>query len=129
MNYVKLEQWRAAARELELVRDNEMRLRKELVAECFPNMAEGVSYLDLMSGWKLKVNQPFTRSLDQDKAPEVLKALKKIKADNAVKIKYDLSVAVYRTLDGQARALVDDILTTKPGSPSLEVVPAKATKS
>ena len=129
MNYVKLEQWRAAARELELVRDNEMRLRKELVAECFPNMVEGVSYLDLMSGWKLKVNQPFTRSLDQDKAPEVLKALKKIKADNAVKIKYDLSVAVYRTLDGQARALVDDILTTKPGSPSLEVVPAKATTS
>ena len=129
MNYVKLEQWRAAARELELVRDNEMRLRKELVAECFPNMVEGVSYLDLMSGWKLKVNQPFTRSLDQDKAPEVLKALKKIKADGAVKIKYDLSVAVYRTLDGQARALVDDILTTKPGSPSLEVVPAKATTS
>lgn len=125
MNYEKLEQWRAAALDLELAKTLEMRLRKELTAECFPNLLEGTNSIELQAGWVLKLNQPFTRSLDQAKAPEVLKALKKLKADGAVKIKYDLSLAVYRGLEGQARALVDDILTTKPGSPSLELVAPK----
>lgn len=125
MNYEKLEQWRAAALELELAKTLEMRLRKELTAECFPNLLEGTNSIELQAGWVLKMNQPFTRTLDQAKAPEVLKALKKLKADGAVKVKYDLSVTVYRTLEGQARALVDDILTTKPGSPSLELVAPK----
>lgn len=125
MNYEKLEQWRAAALDLELAKTLEMRLRKELATECFPTLLEGTNTLELQGGWVLKLNQPFTRSLDQAKAPEVLKALKKLKADGAVKIKYDLSLAVYRGLEGQARALVDDILTTKPGSPSLELVAPK----
>lgn len=125
MDYAKLEQWRAATLELELVKANEMRLRKELVAECFPTLLEGTNSRELQGGWVLKMNQPFTRSLDQAKAPELLKALKKLKADSVVKVKYDLSVAAYRTLEGQARALVDEVLTTKPGSPSLELVPPK----
>lgn len=125
MNYEKLEQWRAAALDLELAKTLEMRLRKELATECFSTLLEGANTLELQGGWVLKLNQPFIRSLDQAKAPEVLKALKKLKADGAVKIKYDLSLAVYRGLEGQARALVDDILTTKPGSPSLELVAPK----
>lgn len=126
MNYAKLEQWRAAVAQLAIVRDEELRLRKELAAECFPTLLEGTNSQELQGGWVLKLTQPFTRSLDQARSPELLKALKKLNADAVIKVKYDLSLAAYRGLDGQARALVDEVLTTKPGTPTLELVAPKA---
>lgn len=127
MNFEKLEQWRLATLELSLLKAKEMQLRKELTDENFQTALEGAHTLDIYDGWQLKMTQPFTRSLDQAKMPEVLKQLKKLKADNAVKVKYELSVTVYRQLDAESKALVDTVLTTKPGAPSLELVGPKGT--
>jgi hypothetical protein len=77
INYTKLELWRNAALKLAELKDQEMKLRKELFKEGFEDCAvEGVNELSLQDGWSLKATVPYTRSLDQAKVPELLKALK-----------------------------------------------------
>lgn len=127
MNYAKLEAWRLCAAQLDTLKKQEMELRKALVTETFTSTLEGAHSIELDAGWTLKMTQPYTRSLDQAKMPEVLKALKKLKANGAIKVKYDLSVAAYKALEGAARACIDEVLTTTPGSPSLELVAPKGT--
>lgn len=125
MNYAKLEAWRLVAIQLNALKAQEMELRKVFVADAFDTSKEGAQTIDLDEGWQIKMNQPFTRSLDQAKMPEVLKALKKMKADDAVKVKYELAITAYRLLSTEQRKVIDEVLTTKPGSPSLELVPPK----
>ena len=127
MNFAKLEAWRLATLELAALKAKEMQLRKELTAETFNSQLEGTHVVELTDGWQLKMTQPFTRSLDQAKMPEILKQLKKLKADSAVKVKYELSITQYRTLEAEGKALIDAALTTKPGAPSLELVAPKGT--
>lgn len=127
MNFTKLEAWRLATLELAALKAKEMQLRKELTAENFTSTEEGTHTLDVADGWQLKMTQPYTRSLDQAKMPEILKQLKKLKADGAVKVKYELSITQYRTLEAESKALLDAAVTTKPGAPSLELVAPKGT--
>lgn len=121
MDYSKLELWRKTTQDLASVKALEMKLRKELFKENFQAPAEGVNSIELQDGWQLKVNVPYTRSLDQDKAPGLLKALKKT-APDLIKTKYELSAAEYRKLDEATLTLVDAALTTKPGTPSMELI-------
>lgn len=126
MDYIKLEAWRALDTQLIELKKQEMALRKELFKEVFNTEEEGAHQVDLPEGWKLKATVPYTRSLDQSKMEETLKALKKAKADpDLIKIKYDLSVAEYRKLNDKVRAIVDAALTTKPGCPSMELIAPK----
>lgn len=121
-----LQQWNETLGELAALKAKEMSLRKQLVATVFPNVIEGVQTLPLNNGWQLKMTQPFTWSLDQAKVPALLKELKKLKADpTLIKTKYELSIGEFRKLEGEALLLVQDIMTTKPGAPSLELVPPK----
>lgn len=126
MDYAKLEQWRLATLELARIKEQEMKLRKELFAEGFPLTDEGANALDLQDGWVLKATVPYTRTLDQTKVAELLKDLKKMKAPpTLIKTKYELSVGDYKKLDDAIRAAVDKVLTTKPGTPSMELIPPK----
>lgn len=127
MDYVKLEQWRKLATQLSAIKNDEMKLRKELFKEGFIAPVEGANTIELQDGWMLKATVPYTRALDQEKVPEVLKELKKAKAPaTLIRAKYELSIADYRKLDDKQQALVDAILTTKPGAPSLELIPPKS---
>lgn len=127
MDYTKLEQWRKAALELSALKAHEMTLRKQVFAQAFGKEAvEGVNKVELQDGWALKATLPYTRSLDQTKVESALKLLKKAHAPDAlIKVKYELSVAEYRALDLKTRGIVDAILTTKPGTPALELVPGE----
>jgi hypothetical protein len=56
----------------------------------------------------------------------VLKELKKMKAPaDLIKVKYELGVTEYRKLPSDLLALVNTVLTTKPGTPALELIPPK----
>jgi len=128
MNTSLLQQWSEIVTQLNTLKAKEMTLRKQLVATVFPSVLEGTQTLPLNNGWQLKMTQPFTRSLNQDKVPEFLKAAKKYKLDPAlIRTKYELSVSEFRKLEGEPLLLLQDIMTTKPGAPSLELVPPKET--
>jgi hypothetical protein len=57
----------------------------------------------------------------------VLKELKKQKLGDLIKVKYELSVTDYKKLaeDDVTKAVLDAIMTTKPGAPALEIVAPK----
>lgn len=126
MDYIRLEAWRKCALELSRLKDEELCLRKEVFAEAFVMATEGTNKLALPGGWELKATVPYTRTLDQTKVAELLKELKKAKAPSTlIKTKYELSITDYKKLDDEIRSLVDHILTTKPGTPALELIQPK----
>ncbi len=128
LNLETLEAWRKAASDLSALKEREMALRKAVFASAFENAKEGTNVCDIQDGWALKATLPYTRTLEQAKAEQALKDLKKNKMGYLLKIKYELSVSDYKKLehDDVAKAIIDSILTTKPGAPSLELVPPKA---
>ena len=127
MDFTKLEQWRTCALELSRIKDEEMRLRKEIFAAAFTSPVEGTNKHELMEGWQLKATYPYTRALDQTKCEALLKNLKKQKLDDLIKVKYELNVTDYKKLaeDDVTKAVLDAIMTTKPGAPALELVAPK----
>ena len=125
MNYTTLEAWRQCAAQLSALKAQEVALRKAVVEEIFNTTEEGTHVVKLDAGWQLKMTQPYTRTLDQAKAPKLLEALAARNVTGAIKLKYELSVAAYRTLDFNTTVLVNEALTTKAGMPSLELVPPK----
>lgn len=106
----------------------EQALRKKVIASVFPAPSEGVNKLDLANGWALKATCPVTRTVD-DAAFDLLRpklAELGVIADTLVKTKLSLETKAYRSLSDATRALVDEALTIKPGSYTLELVPPKA---
>lgn len=105
----------------------EQELRKKVIATVFPEPAEGVNKFDLANGWVLKATCPVTRTVD-DAAFDLLRpklAELGVIADILVKTKLSLETKAYRNLSDATRALVDEALTIKPGSYTLELVPPK----
>ena len=106
----------------------EQALRKKVIANVFPAPSEGVNKLDLANGWALKATCPVTRTVDEaafDLLRPKLAELGVI-ADTLVKTKLSLETKSYKSLSDATRALVDEALTIKPGSYTLELVPPKA---
>ena len=126
MDYVKLEAWRKLDAELKRIKTEEMSLRKELFKEIFNTENEGTHTVALSEGWKLKANQPYTRKLDKELMPEIINALVKFNPF-LIKTEYSLSVTEYKKIEASnpIKAVVDAVLTTTPGCPSMELVPPK----
>ena len=122
------EKAKAAVPAAALVISREQDLRKKVIATVFPEPAEGVNKFDLANGWALKATCPVTRTVD-DAAFDLLRpklAELGVIADTLVKTKLSLETKAYRNLSDATRALVDEALTIKPGSYTLELVPPKA---
>ena len=121
------EKAKAAVPAAALVISREQDLRKKVIATVFPEPAEGVNKFDLANGWALKATCPVTRTVD-DAAFDLLRpklAELGVIADTLVKTKLSLETKAYRNLSDATRALVDEALTIKPGSYTLELVPPK----
>ena len=103
----------------------EILLRKELFGEAFPEPVEGTLYLPLGNGWRLKGNYSLSRSVDITHLGLMREAMDKLGAsiDPLLNWKVDLRMTPYRELSDEARKLFDNIVTTKPDSPKLELVP------
>lgn len=128
MDYNLLTMWQKAAEELARAKALEMTLRKKIFTDAFSNAPEGASIVELQDGWKLKATVPYTYALDQTAAPDVLSKLKKLKATNLMRVKYETSVSAFKALpeDSAARSLIVPILTIKPGTAAMELIPPPA---
>lgn len=136
----KILEWKRVSEQLADLKEIEMKLRKELISECFnadlEAIAEGTESLDLGSGYKLKATFKANRSfsVDADTVEEALDKFNRygaegqILADRLVKWKPELSVSEYRKLPPKFLKIIDEIIITKPASPSLELVEPKVRK-
>ena len=108
----------------------EMTLRKELFNKFFPNPEEGVNKLELQDGWGAKGTYKLDRKIDEAALPAVNDQLKELGVafDGLVKNKPSLVIKEYKKLNEEHRAIFDEALTTKPGSPTLEITAPKAAK-
>jgi hypothetical protein len=131
----KLQAWIDAQRALYAAAEAEMAARKEVVA-AFPFDAdkdEGTQNIDLANGWKLKVVKKLNYTLNnkEDATDRALEKLEKLGAEGVfvaerlVKWKPELSISEYRKLTDQYKSIIDAVLTTSPGAPSLSLIEPK----
>lgn len=142
--------WQSAKDELAAIKNEEMRLRKEVTEICFPNPKKGTQRFEFANGFKLKLVHGWAYKLgDKDKigedgvkiavADQVDAVLDKIAelgaegrllAQRLVKWSPELVVSEYEALGNssvglEAKALIDAILTVEPKSPTLDLEPPK----
>lgn len=135
-----LVEWQASKEALEKAKELEMQLRKQVVDFAFdPNKQSGTENVELGNGYKLKavktLRYGFIKNAENklDKAA-IDKALAKIEKDGAVgeliaerlvKWTPDLSLSEYKLLNEKHKAIIDSVIVTTEGSPTLEIVEPK----
>ena len=123
----ELNEWFSLVPELKRMKAREMELRKSLFNGAFPFPTEGTNSFDLEGGYKLKGTYKLERSVDTAAFQALSKEMKEadIAADGMLRFKASLVAAEYKRLDDEQRHLFDQCIITKPGSPSLEIIPPK----
>ncbi len=132
--------WQDSKIALERAKELEMQLRKQIVDFAFdPNKQSGTENVELGNGYKLKavktLRYSFVKNADNklDKAA-IDKALAKIEKDGAVgeliaerlvKWTPDLSLTEYKLLSEKHKLIIDSVIVTTEGSPTLEIVEPK----
>lgn len=136
--------WEQSKAALEAAKAAEMEQRKAVVAFAFdPEKKSGTERVELANGYELKavkkinygfVKTPDGKGVDKNKIDE---ALAKIEAEGPVGeliaqrlIKWDpsLSLTEYKQLSEAHKAVIDTVIVTTDGAPSLEIVPPKGAK-
>lgn len=131
----KLQEWHQAvlaAQEAKKVVGAEQALRKEVMALFFPEPVEGTNKFELEAGWSLKATHKIERKVDEAALPAVLQQLREmgVNPDPLIRTKPDLDTKAYRSLvqsNPDAAHVFEQALTIKPGSPTVELIPPKAT--
>ena len=118
------------AQELKRVREEEMALRKAILAKAFPGGKIGTNTLELGNGYKLKGVFKIDRKIDEATLQVTLKQLRErgVPTDELVRWKPELAARTYNKLTDADKLIMDGTLVVKPASPSLEVVPPKESK-
>lgn len=132
---IKLQEWNealVAATEAKKAIEKEQALRKEIMALFFPTPEEGTNKVDLGSGWTLKATHKIDRKIDEAALPAVFQQLREmgVNPDPLVHAVPSLATKAYKSLaqiNPDASRVFDQALTIKPGSPTLELIPPKAT--
>lgn len=126
--YSKIGRWNELQAKLASIKDEEMKLRKEIFEECFPTPVEGTATIDMPEGWTLKGTYKLTRSIDEAALPAVLAELRKhkVSTDTIITYKPNLSLSNYRKLDPKWQRVLEQAMTVKPGAPTLELVAPKS---
>lgn len=122
--------WDAAKKELDALKDREMKMRKHIVesnSHGFDPTQIGSQNVDLGNGWLLKavVKQSYKLDTDVDKVEAALGKLEDWQADRLVKWSPTMSVTEYKQLGDAERAAIDAVLTISLASPTLTLVPPK----
>lgn len=134
-----LMKWADAKKALDAAKIVESEIRKQIVAESGlfdADKESGTQTVDLGGGYKLKAVKKINYKVDNKngEAFEMLKSLSELgevsahKAKNLFRFDANLSLTKYRELDDKEQALVDQIVTTKPAMPSLELIEPKEVK-
>jgi hypothetical protein len=130
--------WQVSKKALEAAKETEAALRNELFAITFPAGLVGTDNYELGQGYKLKGVGKINYNLNNkdgatEKALGVLETLGNegtFIAERLVSWKPTLSVTEYKSLsaDSPYKRIIDAVLTTSPGLPTLELVEPKAKK-
>lgn len=107
--------------------EEELKLRRAVVAACFPDgqdKHEGTSNLEVWPGWVLKTVVKISRQVDEASLPAVKEQLQKmmVNADSLVRLKPEVVLKAYRELGDEMKKVFDQCLVIKLGSPQLELV-------
>ncbi len=109
----------------------EKELRTQILKDSFNfegDDREGTENIELGNGYKLKGVFKLTRKLDKKETPEVLNAMRSMSpegafiADRIVTWEPKLNKKEYDSLNPQFKGMVDSVLTTTAGLPSLSIV-------
>ncbi len=135
--------WETAKKQLEVAKEIEMDLRKQFVDFAFDqNKEKGTERIELDNGYEAKavkkINYGFVKTEDGKLNKDAIeKALQKIEragpvgeliADRLVKWTPDLSMTEYNQLDPKFKKIIDEVIVTTEGSPTLEIIAPKAAK-
>lgn len=125
-----VEEWYVLSKKVEGYKadiERELELRKALQPVLFPDPKEGVNKDDLPDGFVLKLTHKVDRKVSEEELESIREPLAKlgVSLDTLVKVKHDLVVKEYKQLTEEQKKVVDTVLTTKPGSPTIEIVPPK----
>ena len=124
--------WQTAKKELDAMKAVEMLLRKRIFGAFFPEPVEGSNNFVLPSGEKLNATHVIDRKID--KASLEIYSKKWVAeghplaqlGSQLVKWEPSLEIKPYRMLDEDTRTEFENVLTIKPGSPQMKILPAKA---
>lgn len=134
MKFSKLNAWQqyvaedlAKAKE---VIEIERAMRRELIGLFFPEPQEGTQYVDLGEGWKLKLVYPIDRTIDPAAIGPISKELQSIGVQVNLLIDWKPSLVTkeYRTLPDNVKLVLAQAMSSKPGSPAIELCPPKLTR-
>lgn len=132
---IRLRMWQAMEGAMKFTKAAEIEMRKAVFAAYFKH-DKGTENIDLGQGYKLKGVAELNYNLDKTKVDDVLDGIEKmgergaIIVETLVKYKPELSLTEYKKLaesdnqvDKNALALIQSVITTSPGSPTLTIVP------
>lgn len=120
--------WQQMAEQLEALKARELELRLQVAEIYFPEAGdEGTTSMDLNDGWQLKLVKRVNRRLANSKGETdaIVKQLPPEVAEKAIAWKPELKLRDYKKLAPEFRAIIDSVVTTSPGTPSLKLVPPK----
>lgn len=119
------------AKKAKAIVEAEQAMRKEVIKICFPNPKEGTNHFDLGDGYVLTLNYKIDRKLD-DAAflaqKEVLRTTYQVDPNSVVTYSPSLSTSGFKSLkttNDAAYQFMQQFVTEKPGSHSLELKPPK----
>lgn len=125
-----VERWQQVKREARRLAEAEMAMRKAIMASIRnyqgDKFKEGANTIPLADGRKITGTHKINRSLSEDAIPLVRERYNElndrpVEFDELLKVKHDLVVSAFRKLEGQALAVVSDMITAKEGAPEVVV--------
>lgn len=122
-------EWHTADQQQKFWRQKELELRAALVTEKFTKV-KGTERIDLDAGWQLVIERGLDYKLENknNETADVLDELPSEVAALLVKWKPELSVTNYNETTQEIRDMLNAVLTIKPASPTVKLVPPKASK-
>jgi hypothetical protein len=128
--------WQELKQELEALVLAERLYRTTIFESRFPTAEEGTNRVELGNGYHLKAVAKYNYTLanKENETERALEAMEKIGnegafiADRLVRWSPELSVKEYRSLAPEYKAVIDTVLTIKPGMPTLEIEAPKEAK-
>jgi len=136
--------WDESKKALEVAKETEMTARKKAVEFSFDQgKNSGTERIELGNGWQAKavkkVNYGWVKTEDGKLNKNAIEiALQKIEtiggqtgeliAERLVKWTPDLSLTEYNLLSQEYRAIIDEVIVTTDGAPSLEIIAPKSPK-
>lgn len=131
VNTNQLALWYEKYNQLKKLKAEEITIRKAIFIGAFPNAKEGTNKYELPDDYVLTGNLPYTREVDEGALSAIRELLKEnnVNVDRLFKIKHSLVKGEYTNLSEKNRAIVDQCLICKAGSPALEIKAKPAAKA